>query len=80
LALLAVSPDPYYYRFLYLIPIQVQAAAGLLWAISKLEFVRGWFKANRNFLTFKILIVMLAVLLLLNYALRSVDEAIIHIL
>jgi len=80
LALLAVAPDPYYYRFLYLIPIQVQAAAGLLWTINKLEVLRGWFKTDRNLLTFKILIVMLAVLLLLNYALRSVDEAIIHIL
>jgi hypothetical protein len=80
LALLALSPDPYYYRFLYLIPIQVQAAAGLLWTISKLQFARSWFKANRNLRTFKILIVMLAILLLLNYALRSVDEAIIHIL
>jgi hypothetical protein len=80
LALLAVTPDPYYYRFLYLIPIQVQAAAGLLWTISKLEVIRGWFKADRNFRALKILILMLAVLFLLNYALRSVDEALIHIL
>jgi hypothetical protein len=80
LALLAVSPDPYYYRFLYLIPIQVQAAAGLVWIISKLGFVRSWFKADRNLPTFKILTVMLVVLFLLNYALRSVDEALVHIL
>jgi len=80
LALLAVTPDPYYYRFLYLIPIQVQAAAGLLWTINKLEVLRGWFKTDRNLRIFKILIVVLAVLFLLNYALRSVDEAIIHIL
>jgi hypothetical protein len=80
LALLAVTPDPYYYRFLYLIPIQVQAAAGLFWIISKLGFVRSWFKAGRNLRTFKILTVTLVVLFLLNYALRSVDEAILHIL
>jgi hypothetical protein len=80
LALLAVTPDPYYYRFLYLIPIQVQAAAGLLWIINKLEVLRGWFKTDRNLRAFKTLIVVLTVLFLLNYALRSVDEAIIHIL
>jgi hypothetical protein len=80
LALLAVTPDPYYYRFLYLIPIQVQAAAGLVWIISKLGFVRSWFKHDRNLRTFKILTVMLVVLFLLNYALRSVDEALVHIL
>jgi len=80
LALLAVSPDPYYYRFLYLIPIQVQAAAGLVWVIGKLEFARGWFKTDRNLQTFKILIIVLVVLFLLNYALRSVDEALVRIL
>jgi hypothetical protein len=80
LALLAVAPDPYYYRFLYLIPIQVQVAAGLLWTTSKLEVLRGWFKADRHFRVLKILIVVLVVLLLLNCALRSVDEALIHIL
>jgi hypothetical protein len=79
-ALLAVSPDPYYFRFLYLIPIQVQAAAGLLWIIDKLGFARSWFKADRNFWAFKVLAVMLVVLFLLNYALRSVDEALVHIL
>jgi hypothetical protein len=79
LALLAVSPDPYYYRFLYLIPIQVQAAAGLLWIINKLGYVRNWFKTSGNLRTFKILIVILVVLLLLNYALRSVDVASVHI-
>ncbi|MGA2308611.1 MAG: hypothetical protein ABSG57_03555 [Candidatus Bathyarchaeia archaeon] len=80
LALLAVTPDPYYYRFLYLIPIQIQAAAGLVWIISKLGYVRSWFKHDRNLRTFKILTVMLVVLFLLNYALRSVDEALVHIL
>src|SRR5271157_995095 len=79
LALLIVSPDPYYYRFLYLIPIQIQAAAGLLWMISKLEHVKSWFKGQSNLRTFKILIVGLIVLFLLNYALRSVDEAVVRI-
>lgn len=80
LALLIVSPDPYYYRFLYLIPIQIQAAAGLLWIISKVELVKSWFKTERNLRTFKIFIVILVVLFLFNYALRSVDEAVVHIL
>jgi len=80
LALLIVSPDPYYYRFLYLIPIQIQAAAGLLWITSKLELMKSWFKTERNLRTFKILIVILVVLVLFNYALRSVDEAVVHIL
>ncbi len=80
LALLAVSPDPYYYRFLYLIPIQIQAAAGLVWIISKLEIVRSWFKTDRNLHRFKTLIFVLVILFLFNYALRSVDEALVHVL
>ncbi|MGD0159082.1 MAG: hypothetical protein ABSB89_02160 [Candidatus Bathyarchaeia archaeon] len=80
LALLAVSPDPYYYRFLYLIPIQIQAAVGVVWIMTRLEVVKSWFKTNRNFRIFKILIVVLIVFFLFNYALRSVDEALVHVL
>jgi len=80
LALLVVPPDPYYYRFIYLVPIQVQAAAGLTWTVTKLESVRDKFKTSETFHMAITSIIVLVLLLLLNYALRSVDEAIIHIL
>lgn len=80
LALLAVSPDPYFYRFIYLIPIQVQAAAGLYWIVTNLENVRGSYKTSETFRMAVTSIVILVVLFLLKYSLRSVDEAILHIL
>jgi hypothetical protein len=80
IALLAVSPDPFYIRFTYLIPLQIPAASGLLWVIEKLEDRWGRFKTNETFRTLTISIVVLVVLFLLNYALRSVDGALIQML
>jgi hypothetical protein len=80
LALLAVSPDPFFYRLVYLVPIQIQAAAGLFWILKKLENVRGYFKTSETFGVLQISIIMLVVLFLLNYSLRSVDISTIHIL
>jgi hypothetical protein len=79
IALLAVSPDPFYYRFIYLVPIQAQAAAGLCWMVTKLN-LRGLFKTSETFRLAITSVTVLTVLFLLNYSLRSVDEAIIHIL
>ena len=78
LAILAVSPDPYYYRFLYIIPIQIQAATGLQWIINKLgqtylEYKHDWIRR-----TAPLLITILILLFLLNYAMRSVDTAPLH--
>jgi hypothetical protein len=80
LALLVVTPNPYYYRFIYLVPIQVQAAAGLYWILNMLEKTMLSFKSSEAFRVLKTTIVVLVVLFMLNYALRSVDEAIIHII
>jgi hypothetical protein len=80
LALLVVAPDPYYYRFIYLIPFQVQAAAGLYWTVTKLEDMRGRFKMSETSRTAITMAVVLVVLFLLNCALRSVDEATIQII
>ena len=80
LALLAVSPDPFYYRLVYLIPIQIQAAAGLHWILNKLENVEGRLRTSETFHMLKTSIIILVALFLLNYSLRSVDGAVIHIL
>jgi hypothetical protein len=80
IAMLVVSPDPYYYRFMYLIPIQIQAAAGLQWIINRLERAKTSLRINKTLGTAPILIVTLVLLLMLNYALRSVDTAPIQVL
>lgn len=80
LAILAVSPDPYYYRFIYLIPIQIQAAAGLNWTLDKLGHTRSSLETDKTLRTAPALIATLVLLLLLNYALRSVDQAPLHLL
>jgi hypothetical protein len=80
LAILAVSPDPYYYRFIYLIPIQIQAAAGLHWTLDKLGHARASLETGKTLRTAPILIATLVLLMLLNYALRSVDNAPLYVL
>lgn len=81
LALLAVSPDPYYYRLTYLIPIQIQAAAGLQWALNRLEHLKALSKPGSLLLrVVSVSIITLTVLLMLNYALRSADEAVVNML
>ena len=81
LALLAVSPgqDFLYYRLIYLIPLQILAAAGLCWILNKLQDTERKGKLNAtSFYILKILLITLVVLLLLNNSLRSVDEAVTH--
>jgi len=80
LALLFVSPDPFFYRLIYLIPVQIPAALGLCWVVSKIEGKRSIFRRSKSSQILKILIITLVMLFLCNYALRSVDEAIIHII
>jgi hypothetical protein len=78
LTLLTISPD-LYHRSIYLIPIQILAAMGLLWIFGKFEEKVGRLRENEFlFNSLKILIVALVVLFLFNYALRSVDESMIY--
>jgi hypothetical protein len=80
LALLVVTPDPYYYRFIYLVPFQVQAAAGLYWIVTKLENMRSRLNMSETSRTAIAITIALVALFLLNYALRSVDETSIQII
>lgn len=79
LALLATPPD-LFYRVVYLIPIQILAATGLYWMLNKLEEAISSLKTSETFHMLKISIIILILLFLLNYSLRSVDGAVIHIL
>jgi hypothetical protein len=80
LAILAVSPDPYQYRFLYIIPFQIQAASGLQWIINRFEQTNPEPKHEWTRRTGPILIAMLVLLFLVNYAMRSVDISPLHFL
>jgi hypothetical protein len=82
LALLAISPESeeLYYRFVYLIPFQILAAMGFQWIINKMKPIEVKLKINGTyFYMFKILLATLITLFLFNYSLRSVDEAMIHL-
>jgi len=79
LALLAIPPE-LYYRPIYLIPMQIQAAAGVYWMVNKLKEMKGNLKASKTrFHMLDISIVILIVLFLLNYSLRSVDKTTIYV-
>jgi hypothetical protein len=80
LTLLAVSPDPFYYRLIYLIPIQIQAAVGLCWILDRIDLVRYSVESIETLRMLKMSIVILTVLFLLNYSLRSVEEASVFML
>jgi hypothetical protein len=80
LALLVVAPDPYYYRFIYVVPLQVQAAAGLCWTVTKLENMRSRLDMSKTSRAAIATAAALVALFLLNYALRSVNEATIQII
>ena len=68
LALFAVSPSTFYfYRLVYLVPFQVLAAAGLYWIVSRLEKAMSA-KNSWVFAVLKIVVIILVVLFLLNYA------------
>ena len=78
LALFGVSPSTFYfYRLVYLVPFQVLAAAGLYWIVSRLEKAMSA-KKNWVFAVLKIVVITLVVLFLLNYALRSADGTVLH--
>jgi membrane protein CcdC involved in cytochrome C biogenesis len=82
LALLIISPgqEMFIYRLVYLIPFQILAAIGLNSIFNKLKDVERKFKLSATYsYVLRILLFTLIVLLLLNYSLRSVDEAIIYI-
>ncbi len=80
LALFAVSPNNFYfYRLVYLVPFQVLAAAGLYWIVNRLEKALSA-KNNWVFAALKILVILLVVLFLLNYALRSADGTVLHLI
>lgn len=80
LALFAFSPDSFfYYRIVYLVPIQIFAAAGLNLALDKLE-TATMLKSTKSFQMLKILIIILVVAFLLNYSLRASDVVPLHIL
>jgi hypothetical protein len=78
LALFAVSPGGYfYYRLMYLVPVQVLAAVGLYWIINRLCAAMDK-KDSRVILAFKLILVVLVIVFMLNYALRSVDETVLY--
>jgi hypothetical protein len=81
LALLAVSPgqEMFFYRLVYLIPFQILAAIGLHSIFNRLKDVERKFKLSATHsYVLRILFFTLVVLFLLNYSLRSVDEAMIY--
>jgi hypothetical protein len=79
-ALFAFSPGAFfYYRVVYLIPIQIFAASGLCLILNELENVVNA-NSQRLLLVLKVLIVVLVVAFLLNYSLRASDVIPLHIL
>ncbi len=80
LVLLVVSAENYmFYRVMYVVPLQVFAAIGLFWMLNRLESAIG-FRNSKISWVCKIAIFVMVVLLLANYALRSVDGAPLHML
>lgn len=80
LALLFFAPDSFlYYRIVYLLPIQIFAAAGLSFSLSKLEKIKGN-NPEKTMNLLKILIITLVILILLNYSLRVSDVVPLHVL
>jgi len=80
LVLLATPPD-IFYRIIYLIPMQILAAAGLHWILDRLKGMEVRFRVSEKYSrVLEISLVALVALFLLNYALRSVDETMIHVL
>jgi hypothetical protein len=80
LALFGVSPSTFYvYRLVYLVPFQVLAAAGLYWIVSRLEKAMSA-KKSWVFVVLKIVVIILVVLFLLNYALRSANGTVLHMI
>ncbi|TFH25038.1 hypothetical protein E4G67_01395 [Candidatus Bathyarchaeota archaeon] len=80
LALLVVSAENFmFYRIVYLVPLQILAAIGVFWLLNNLE--NGMrLKGGKSFWLFRIAVFVLVVFLFVNYALRSVDGAPLHML
>ncbi len=80
LPLFVFSPESYlFYRMLYMVPFQVFAAAGLFWGLNKFDRFQSLQENKPLMVTLKVLITSLVLLFLLNYALRSVDAAPLHL-
>lgn len=81
LALFAIpsGQELLYYRLVYLVPFQILAAVGLYWMLDKLKDMEHRHKLSVKYsYVLRVLLFTLVVLFLLNYALRSVDEAMIY--
>jgi hypothetical protein len=80
-ALVAIpaGQETLYYRLIYLIPLQILAAIGLYSILNKLKDMERKSKLSvTHSYILRTLLFTLVVLFLLNYSLRSVDEAIIY--
>jgi len=79
LALLVVSPENYmFYRIIYLVPIQVLSSIGVFWAFGIIERKYN-LENSKLFWVCKVGILLLIFLVMLNYSLRSVDSAPLHL-
>ena len=79
--LLFLSAESYFfYRMMYLVPIQIFAAFGLSWCLSGFDRFSVLNEKRTLRVVFKVLLVILVVLFLLNAALRSVESAPLHLL
>ena len=77
--LFVVSAESFfYYRLVYLVPFQILAFAGLYWIAARLE---AWLstRTGRDAQVLRIVLIAGGSLFLLNYALRSVDGSLLHI-
>jgi len=82
LVILALVPTSewIYWRIAFVIPFHILAAIGLHWLLN---WLRRRFDSNAGatmttFRLFRILLITFIILLLFNYTLRTVDEAMIH--
>jgi hypothetical protein len=83
LAIFALVPgmEQLYYRIAYIMPFQIPAAVGFLWLLSRLSRTRSFVELKPAKITYfnllRIVLFLLLILLLFNYALRLVDEAVV---
>jgi hypothetical protein len=83
LAIFALVPglEHLYYRIAYVIPFQIPAAVGFLWLLSSLTRTRSFVELKSAKITYfnllKIVLFLVLMLLLLNCAIRLVDEAVV---
>ncbi len=79
LALFFVSEDYLLYRLLYVIPVQILAVLGIFWVFEVVE-KKYILKNNKVYLACKVVGLLLIFLIMLNYSLRSVEGAPLHLL